>query len=198
MEKEEIATGIVVYKNVIDADFSLIEEIESAVNMGAIQWGVAYVRSDSTDEINPDQRDTQIIGVSYRDSFEEDLSDPVSSFDSILGKVFFEAFDPIERDYKNDFGFATDWHDSYGILKYGVGQKFTNHIDDHTAFHRRISFVYYANDDYEGGEINFPRFGVSYKPKANEMIVFPSTYVYNHSVSEVVSGTRYAVVSWAK
>jgi predicted 2-oxoglutarate/Fe(II)-dependent dioxygenase YbiX len=54
------------------------------------------------------------------------------------------------------------------------------------------------NDNYSGGEINFPRFGISYKPAANEILMFPSTYVYNHSVSEVTEGTRYAVVSWMK
>lgn len=198
MEKEEIAPGIFIYKNVIDSGFDLSKEIEEAVELGATSWEKAYVRSDDSDELDTEKRDTLIIGVSYRNPPEEDLSSASSAFDSTLGKIFFEAFDPIEEDYKNYFGIATDWHDSYGILKYGVGQKFTNHIDDHPAFHRRVSFVYYANDNYSGGEINFPRFNVSYKPKANEMIIFPSTYVYNHSVSEVTDGTRYAVVSWAK
>jgi predicted 2-oxoglutarate/Fe(II)-dependent dioxygenase YbiX len=98
----------------------------------------------------------------------------------------------------SSFGIYFSNHDDYQILKYGKGQKFTNHIDDHPSYHRRVSSIYYINDDYEGGEINFPRFNISYKPKANEMIIFPSTYVYNHSVSEVLSGTRYAVVSWIK
>lgn len=96
------------------------------------------------------------------------------------------------------FGVAFSDHDSYQILKYSKGQKFTNHIDDHPQYLRRISSIYYINDDYIGGEINFSRFNISYKPKANELLVFPSTYVYNHSVSEVTDGTRYSVVSWLK
>ena len=115
-----------------------------------------------------------------------------------LNNIFFENFDPIEKNYMSLYGIFSEWHDSYGILKYGEGQQFTNHIDDHPSYHRRVSTVYYLNDNYTGGEINFPRFNVTFKPKANQMIVFPSTYVYNHSVSPVLEGTRYAVVSWMK
>jgi predicted 2-oxoglutarate/Fe(II)-dependent dioxygenase YbiX len=54
------------------------------------------------------------------------------------------------------------------------------------------------NDNYTGGEISFPRFGITYKPKANELLMFPSNYVYNHSVAEVTAGNRYAVVTWGR
>lgn len=198
MNKIEIAPGICVYSNVIEGSESLISDIEDAVSIGAVTWNQAYVRSDSTDDLDTSKRDTLTIGVSYLNNPEINYSTPSSTFDTSLSKLFFDSFSIVENDYKSYFGVSTDSHDSYGILKYGVGQKFVNHIDDHTAFHRRISSVYYMNDDYEGGEIIFPRFNISYKPKANEMIVFPSTYVYNHSVNEVTSGTRYAVVSWMK
>jgi predicted 2-oxoglutarate/Fe(II)-dependent dioxygenase YbiX len=55
---------------------------------------------------------------------------------------------------------------------------------------------FYLNEDYEGGEIEFGRFNLKIKPKANQMIMFPSNYIYNHTVHPVVSGTRYAVVAW--
>jgi predicted 2-oxoglutarate/Fe(II)-dependent dioxygenase YbiX len=55
---------------------------------------------------------------------------------------------------------------------------------------------FYLNDEYEGGEIEFSRFGLNVKPKANQAIFFPSNYVYNHTVHPVTSGTRYAVVGW--
>lgn len=198
MDKIEIAPGICVYRNVVENSESLVADIEDAVSLGAITWNQAYVRSDSTDDLDTSKRDTLTIGVSYSSNPEIDYSSPNSIFNTSLSKLFFDSFSVVENDYKSLFGISTTWHDSYGILKYGVGQKFTNHIDDHPDFHRRVSFVYYINEDYDGGEINFPRFNLSYKPRANEMIVFPSTYVYNHSVNEVTSGTRYAVVSWAR
>jgi predicted 2-oxoglutarate/Fe(II)-dependent dioxygenase YbiX len=54
----------------------------------------------------------------------------------------------------------------------------------------------YFNDDYVGGEIEFPEFDIFYKPQLGDILVFPSSFIYNHSVKEVTSGVRYAAVNW--
>jgi predicted 2-oxoglutarate/Fe(II)-dependent dioxygenase YbiX len=198
MIKEEIAPGIMVYSNVIPNSENLYKDIEEGLVSANILWVPASVKADSDPGVNTDSRDTSTFGVPYSGAISEDFTSLQSSFNSTLNNLFFENFDPIERDYKSYFGTAAPWHDSYAILKYGVGQKFTNHIDDHQDYHRRISTVYYLNDNYTGGEINFPRFNITFKPKANQMIFFPSTYVYNHSVLPVIEGERYAVVSWMR
>jgi hypothetical protein len=196
MDKVEIAPGIVIYKNVMSGSESLVDNLEESVGTKAISWHKAYVSSEGVPAIDTNTRDTETIGVPYSPNPKEDLSSPQQAFYSILGKTFFDAFDSIEKDYCRSYEVTITNHDEYQILKYGKGQKFTNHIDDNYAYLRRVSMIYYINDNYVGGEINFPRFNISYKPKANDLLVFPSTYVYNHSVSEVTDGTRYAVVSW--
>ncbi len=201
MDSIELAPGIVIYKNVIENYNCLINDIEDAVNVGMLRWSPAGIKSEDSVVIDKKQRDTESIGIGYEDSGDELTNQEKESpkfFETYLSRIFFRYFNPCEVDYKAKFNFNTDWHDLYGILKYGVGQKFINHIDDHRDYHRRMSSVYYINDNYSGGEINFPRFNITYKPKANELIIFPSTYVYNHSVSEITSGTRYAIVSWMK
>ena len=199
MLKEEIAPGIVVYSNVIPDSKSLYSDIEEGMISAKIEWKDAFVKNSKDVELDPTTRNTKTIGVSYSGKIDEtEDSDMSSLFFINLNNIFFEHFDPIEKDYLQSFGIGTTWHDSYGILKYGEGQFFTNHIDDHPDYHRRVSTLYYLNDNYSGGELNFPRFNLSFKPKANHMVVFPSTYVYNHSVSPVTEGERYAVVSWMK
>ena len=200
MKKEEIAPGIVVYSDVIPDSENLYKDIEEGMTSANIQWLGAKVKSGTDDdELNTMSRDTQTVGVPYYGGIKEvSASDINAAFYTTLNNIFFEHFDPIEKDYMADYGIFSTWHDTYGILKYGKGQKFTNHIDDHPDYHRRMSFVYYMNDNYTGGEINFPRFNLTIKPKANQMIVFPSTYVYNHSVSPVIEGERYAVVGWLR
>lgn len=200
MNKEEIAPGIVVYSDVIPDSENLYIDIEQGMKSANIEWLGAKVKTGSNDdELNTDSRDTQTIGIPYKGKIEKVSVQSMSdSFFTMLNNLFFEHFDPIEKDYMSDYGIFSTWHDTYGILKYGAGQKFTNHIDDHPEYHRRVSTVYYLNDNYTGGEINFPRFGITFKPKANQMIVFPSTYVYNHSVSPVIEGERYAVVGWMR
>lgn len=199
MNKKEIAPGIVIYSNVIPDSENLYKDIEEGMASVGFAWNEAAVKENSDPMVNKKTRDTSTFGIPYKGKIEEvavlSLGD---AFINNVNNLFFEHFDPIEKDYMADYGIFTEWHDSYGILKYGEGQQFTNHIDDHPTYHRRISTVYYLNENYTGGEINFPRFGVTLKPKANQMIVFPSTYVYNHSVSPVTSGERYAVVSWMR
>ena len=148
--------------------------------------------------VDKDSRDTLSINIPYSSIILDDHSNALSSFNTTFSNLFLENLIPIEDDYQHNHNIKCLWHDNYQILKYGIGQKFTNHIDDHPDFHRIMSTLYYLNDDYSGGEINFPRFNISFKPKANQMIIFPSAYVYNHSVSPVTEGTRYAVVSWLR
>jgi hypothetical protein len=198
MQKEELAPGIVLYSNVIPSYKDLINDIEDSTSLGTIKWGNAEVHSDDDNTLNKNTRDTSVIGVPYKTDLLEGFPYPGSAFDTTLSNLFFKYFDPIEKDYIRTYNSIIDWHDSYGILKYGKGQKFINHIDDSPAATRRISTVYYINDNYSGGEINFPRFGIKLKPQANQMILFPSSFIYNHSVNPVEDGTRYAIVSWLR
>ena len=193
-----MAPGICVYSEIMSNPKSLIQDIESYSENGLLAWSQAYVISDKPGKVDTNTRDTLSIGIHYNPDKKIDNLSSKQAATTTIGKIFFEAFDDIEKDYQLFYKFQAPDHDPYSILKYGVGQKFINHVDDHKDYPRRVSLVYYLNDDYVGGEINFPRFGISYKPKANEALLFPSTYVYNHSVSEVKDGTRYAVVSWMK
>jgi len=199
MIKEEIAPGIVVYSNVIPNSENLYKDIEEGLVSANLEWQQASVKEIDTPKVNTNTRDTHTFGVDYLGKVDDSTPLSLSEFFLLsLNNIFFKSFDPVEKDYMASYAMFADSHDSYGILKYGKGQKFTNHIDDHKDYHRRVSTVYYLNDNYKGGEINFPRFNIKFKPKANQMIIFPSTYVYNHSVSEVTEGFRYAVVSWMK
>ena len=61
-----------------------------------------------------------------------------------------------------------------------------------------LSSLFYLNDDYEGGEIEFPSFDIKYKPEAGDLIMFPSSYAYRHKVNSVLSGIRYSIASWLR
>lgn len=197
MNKVELAPGIVVYKDVLDNHSEIVQLVEQANIDGVITWKPAQVKSSEDVTIDKTTRDTLAIGVEYKEFKKKNIKK------SLMGKInaeisqkLHDACTPLEDDYKVSYGFATTKHDNYSILKYGQGQKFTNHIDDHVDYPRRMSTVLYLNHNYSGGEIVFPRFNLTYKPNANEMIVFPSNYMYNHSVLPVTDGVRYAVVSW--
>jgi hypothetical protein len=54
-----------------------------------------------------------------------------------------------------------------------------------------IGTVFYLNDDYEGGELYFPKQGIEFKPKAGAGYFFPGDMNYIHGVRPVTSGARY-------
>lgn len=57
------------------------------------------------------------------------------------------------------------------------------------------STVIYLNDEYEGGEIYFPKQGFSTKAKKYSAIFFPGNdLAYLHGVKEITSGNRYTAL----
>jgi hypothetical protein len=54
-----------------------------------------------------------------------------------------------------------------------------------------LASLFYLNDDYEGGELYFPKQGIQFKPKAGAAYFFPGDLNYIHGVSKIESGIRY-------
>jgi Rps23 Pro-64 3,4-dihydroxylase Tpa1-like proline 4-hydroxylase len=198
MKKKTLAPGIVLYSEVIKDSSGLVEGIESEASKIGLNWSLSEAVIDGVVLVDATIRDSDAIYIDYQDYEFKGFMNEQHAFSAKLGNIFYSSFKDLEADYKNEYGITTSWHDMYGILKYGPGQKIVNHIDDNIKFNRKVSTVYYINDNYTGGEIVFPRFDLTYKPVANDLLIFPSTYVYNHSVLPVIEGTRYSVVSWLR
>lgn len=73
--------------------------------------------------------------------------------------------------------------------------KETNYQEEHTD-NAEFGAVIYLNDDYEGGEINFPTLDISMKPEAGSILYWPG--YLPHSVSPVTSGVRYTLPIFLK
>lgn len=56
-----------------------------------------------------------------------------------------------------------------------------------------IAGLFYINDDYEGGELYFPKQDIKFKPKSGAAYFFPGDMNYIHGVTEIKSGIRYTV-----
>ena len=78
------------------------------------------------------------------------------------------------------------------------GAKAGAHIDNHEGYKNlKYSSIIYLNDNYEGGEIQFPELKFSYKAKKGDGIFFPcSEPEHKHLVTEVTEGARYTIASW--
>jgi predicted 2-oxoglutarate/Fe(II)-dependent dioxygenase YbiX len=58
------------------------------------------------------------------------------------------------------------------------------------------SSILYLNDSYEGGELYFEELDLLIKPKANQLVFFPSGAEFRHEVKPVTEGDRYTLASF--
>jgi predicted 2-oxoglutarate/Fe(II)-dependent dioxygenase YbiX len=86
--------------------------------------------------------------------------------------------------------------------RYEVGANMKPHVDHiHTMFDGErkgvpiLTVLGLLNDDFEGGDfLMFDNKKVNLE--AGDVIIFPSNFLYPHSVTTVTKGTRYSFVSW--
>jgi len=97
-------------------------------------------------------------------------------------------------------------YDPVQFLGYPVGGHYKGHNDCEsfnfktrkweTTMNRDVSFLFYLNSEFGGGELEFYDLGLTIKPKKGMMIAFPSYKEFAHKVHPVTWGHRYTLVSW--
>jgi hypothetical protein len=110
----------------------------------------------------------------------------------ILDKVFISAYQKCIDSYGADlYPFNKK---SIPLVKFEKNYKMNQHADTAGDF----AAIYYLNDDYDGGEINFIDHDLKIKPKANSFVTFPSNEDYWHEVLENTKKERYSATQWFK
>jgi len=128
-----------------------------------------------------------------------DRNDPFYSEQLSISSKLFNPVEECLQKYFNVFPIAKanikNQERNMHILKYEKGHYLPPHADQGISS-RVLSAIVYLNDDYEGGELNFPQSKIKFKPKAGSIIFFPSNFVYVHSIDLMTSGVRYALPLW--
>jgi len=139
------------------------------------------------------------------------LHKPTEEIRRIFENVINSKKDEIEKFFGVSLLKGTDIQ----ILEYKDGGFYKRHADNSSEIYkgnelmgykliapeRKITTLLFLNDDFEGGEIEFCHLRynngkrVIFKPRAGEMIVFPSHGLFAHEVKKV-RGNRFAIVKW--
>jgi predicted 2-oxoglutarate/Fe(II)-dependent dioxygenase YbiX len=115
----------------------------------------------------------------------------------LLDDEIFECAKKAIEKYNEKFKQAHISKDSgYQLLKYEKGGFYTQHVDSFTEMPRTISCSFILNNDFKGGEFSFFDNKIIYPLKKGSAIMFPSNFLYPHSVLPVIDGTRYSIVTW--
>lgn len=133
------------------------------------------------------------------DYLDEDTGKKSSSCWLHYSKEMEDAFGEIVDSYLFHWNVDPHSREKFRITKFeGTGEFFGMHSDDSFATPRTVSMVYYATENYSGGELEFIHFGVKIKPRSGQLFLFPSGYSYEHKVHPVTGGDepRITVVSF--
>ncbi len=140
----------------------------------------------------------------YRDCFDfkykkSDIQHDTSDSGEKLKNLWQELYDlklPAVKNYCRSFNIGeVRYWEAMNFVKYGPGQHFQEHTDHGYSYNCVVSLVGYPNDDYEGGELEFRLQKLKIKPRAGDLFIFPSNFMYPHKSLPVVSGTKYSIVT---
>lgn len=182
---------IAIFKNVFLNPDKIIEDLENEIllNNGDEHWG--WSKSGTIDDG---------VNQTIRTNFSMRITKHAKNGNETAKKIHNLVFNKIEEAvewYKEHYKIdSTLYQEPYTILRYNYQQEYKAHYDGTTQTARAVSVIIYLNDDYEGGEIEFPNFSFKIKPEPGSMFVFPSNFAYTHIAHPIASGTKYAIVTW--
>ena len=89
--------------------------------------------------------------------------------------------------------------EEFRIKRYNGGSedRYDDHIDVEgpDSATRYLSFLFYLNDDFTGGETEFTEGGIV-TPRRGSVLVFPPYWMFPHAGRRVITGTKYIMSTY--
>ena len=186
MQHNKLEDYIYVVKNALS--LSLCDEILNEFK-NSDEWQDTTVGSGN---VAKNVRNCQTIGISFSGVIQKN-----SVVRHKLDNAIFDGAAKCIQEYNNKFPHCRIEEDSgYDLLKYPEGCFYIQHVDSFKERPRAVSCSFILNDDFEGGEFAFFDRELKYKLEKGDAIMFPSNFLYPHSVLPVINGTRDSIVTW--
>lgn len=224
-EVENLGSGVIVFKNVIDIDHDFLIPYIAKLQEKVVAEDFTIIHDDSGNAIYAINRSghrfeldkindvNRIMGFATEDKasdvykFFENCEEEVyqcliryvDHFPLILGSLWWKEQGHVVA-YKVSYGMG---YHSDNDVNYQPGaipdlQLATRHV---------VGCILYLNDsvdsvdditkyEFVGGELDFKYLNITYKPKSGDIVFFPSNYMASHQVKEIQHGARYAYISY--
>jgi hypothetical protein len=184
---EIYAEKIFYYKNVIENSeelVGLLEEIQPTLGTKNIltRWE-PWTASDNED-----------VQFGWKISSNPEMYQFSTVDAKLIYDIFYTSLLFVGNDYARKNNLSITKPNPLSISKYMKGSSMGKHVDNYgnnLKVEPIMSAVLYLNDDYEGGELHFENQGVTIKPKAGSVVIFPSVEPFYHESKEILSGNKY-------
>lgn len=181
--------GVSIYDIGIDLN-ETIKDINDMAELNNI--GVKWVQ---TFEFSEKHKNFGFINLENKSKIDENngISLLLHDLSTTASKIFTES----SKDYFIKNAIIEQKFDNFYFTKFEDGSKEIKIYDDVSKENaKRVSFKYFINDNYDGGEIIFSNFNIKIKPKAGQLLIHPSNYIYSYIENPVKNGTKYQLISW--
>lgn len=222
---ENLGGGVVVFKNAIDTDWSLLRTLSEELIQA--EWSEMY--KDAIDPETGQQVYENKSGYLFARDMINNMPKRAASVHMYEDKTINNIFNDIEKardyfllKYLEIFPLAYKciwWKVKGHLLKYEPGVYLGSHSDisadyvygsqepiDQLALRNVVTtLIYFSNHEesysgkeggFSGGEHYFNYLDIEYKPKQGDIMFFPSNYMAAHEVREVTKGNRYTYLGW--
>jgi hypothetical protein len=194
---EYIAPGLIVYRNVFSEDLNLINRLEEILSNESNEnnWNTSKTPPGRA-PIGKKYRECSDFKIKKNTWDDSGKSESILKLEKIWEDCYTSVLGPVE-DYAQHFRLPPlGYWAPFNFVKYDIGEYIEVHSDHAYSHICVLSAVGYINDDYEGGELFFDKLNLKIKPKAGDLYLYPSTYLYSHASLPITHGTKYAIVTF--
>ena len=190
---EELGFGVYVYRDVIPESLEVAKRLEDVILNPDVKYSYQEALVGYKQKM-PEYRDCYDFKIKKSD-LARDTSDASIKLQELWQDVYDRQINPL-KDYSRrlNIGELRYW-EAMNFIKYEKNQHFMEHHDHGYSYNCVVSMVAYPNDDYEGGELYFRLLDLKIKPRAGDLYIFPSNFMYPHQAMPVTSGTKYSIVT---
>lgn len=184
--------GVFVYRGVLGENLNLVGRLENTIGdstTAPFMWMDALVGDQQK---MPEYRDC--VDCKISPTHLEHLPPQFEELRGIYNDTVVNLKNCMTH-YQSMYNITMDYMEAINYVRYKPGQHFAVHSDSGFSYNCTVSSVMYLNDEYEGGELWFPFLDLAYKPRAGDIVIFPSTYIYAHASKPITSGVKYSAVT---
>lgn len=180
-----------------DDEVGRIMQLENALDATMLEKLSAYADAEKKKQ----KKAKKVAGG--RDAMTISIGAMSDTIEKIFARLMVTHIEPF-------YGQQVEWWETPHLLLYEKGDGYPAHADGYNTgegdgdtkswvrrYNRDISLLVYLNDNFTGGQLNFPRQKFKIQPKPGLLVAFPSTPEYLHGAEPTESGERLVLVSWA-
>ena len=111
-------------------------------------------------------------------------------------KEYQMALNSVTSEINTSYGVGFKGDEGLKVLRYDKDIEYEVRVDPHLHNARLLTAHMFLNDDFTGGQIEFPYHDITVQPKAGTLVVFPPSWSYSFTAHPVKDGEKHVLLTW--